>query len=416
MAAPLVKVGTYELLTTDSGTVDITDVGFEPKLMIFFGGTNWALSGYNDNIKAFVGATDGTNEYATMNSSRDGQDTSDTTKCADNSCIKAMWSTGAGFEFDYSFNSWLSNGIRLDVNTAPGNDSFIGYIAIGGAGLANVHVGTKQIETSTGSKSVTSATFTGNALITFGMGGTSLGTRTSMSHGFVGFATASDEEACVTYRDQDGVDVTQCDRQMLNDAIMVELDGTGAIKGEADFTAFTATGFTYNVSDAFPSGKYVMYIILDVDEAEVGEFTLSDTLDEVFSVDMVRTTPSILLLSTGFNTDYNSASGCDVTPIAGTDGTNEVCVQCLSSDGVDTSNTKCWTRDTCSLQRKNQSDTTNGKIEIQSFSNGKALFKQTDASATATEKVFFLALGVPITDVAANLHGNFKNRIRGGFQ
>ena len=126
-----VKVGQITLQTTDSGTKAITGVGFQPKLVIFFGvGTGYSIGGERYIL---FGAYDGANDACFRNTRDDigGTNNSQTTFSATH-CIMQRGSSGA-VGGRYAGSSLDADGFTLTVTNNAYTDQVINYLAVGGA-------------------------------------------------------------------------------------------------------------------------------------------------------------------------------------------------------------------------------------------------------------------------------------------
>ena len=109
--------------TAASGTWDITTgsgVSATPVAAMFY--VTSALVDDTITSDAIIGwgATDGTNEACLTVACEDAQVTSDTARRRDITKSIMLHDVGGSYQFQFSFNSWIDNGVRLNIdNSAP---------------------------------------------------------------------------------------------------------------------------------------------------------------------------------------------------------------------------------------------------------------------------------------------------------
>ena len=159
------KTGTFQV-RSGTGTQDITDVGFQPKALILWSsGTNNEV--YRDTVFNTYGFTDGTTDCCVGSVIHDAQVTSVTRSNVYNDSIIMFTDTGTNYYGRATFDSWLSNGFRVNWVANVVATQEVKYIAIGGDDITNVKAGIQSIgTTTTGSKAYTGVGFKGDFLIT----------------------------------------------------------------------------------------------------------------------------------------------------------------------------------------------------------------------------------------------------------
>lgn len=386
------KVGTFTLTSGDSGTITITGVGFTPKVVLFFtSSTTLADTVTTDAITIIGGATSSTNEITWGQSSDDAVGTTDTHKWGDPSnCLRGYDGVG-GADYLYSFNAFNSDGFVLNVTTAPGGNRVIGYMALGGADMVNAYFGSWDLSSLSGSQSKTGVGFQGNVAMFFGMCGANDGTASNECVGSLGIAVGAASEASVVWQDANGKATSQVDDGSFNDSIITDLNSTGTIGGEAEFTSFDADGITINVTTAFGGGRTANFLVMDITNVDVGEFTLQNSTGN-FGVTGVGFQPDALFCMSAFNTGYTVTGGQTVS-LGITDGTNQWFIGSNSEDGQGTTDVDRFSNDGELITRYDFAQTKQSSASIVSFDADGFTLNQTDAEDVTTRKVFYLALG-----------------------
>lgn len=142
-----IKTTRFALSTATAGnTQDVTISGFgTPKAVIFLLSSATVDDTITANAYLGVGFTDGTGNNCTAARAQDNSGTTITARGNNNAaCISVPNSGGTAYEYAFSFNSWITDGLRLDIDTQSTNAYLITCIFIGGSDISNVHVGSKD--------------------------------------------------------------------------------------------------------------------------------------------------------------------------------------------------------------------------------------------------------------------------------
>lgn len=175
---------------TSSGTQDFTFSGFgTPKAAILVV-SNASISGadISDAIIG-VGITDGTRQFATCGASQNGVGTANTFSHITNSgCILLLESSAGGIDGEASFDSWITDGLRVNWSDAPISGVLVTAVLINGTDLT-AYVGDFTSDATTGnSVDITAPNFEPDQLILLAAGPiTSYNTSISDMHINVGF-------------------------------------------------------------------------------------------------------------------------------------------------------------------------------------------------------------------------------------
>lgn len=252
MPSLLSKVGDVGIDTTDvGGTVSVTGIGFQPKLLIIIGNRMNNTDNVDDDIYVGIGAAAGASqEFACSWYSKNNSATSDTKRAMINDgCILILDSDGS-IHAECNLDSMDSDGFTLNVVTMDSDLTFR-YIALGGGALQDVYVGTDSTGTTTADIVNTDCGFQPSNLILISSFPTSWGSSANDIYGSLGMALGSDQYSTAFFAEHNQSTSDAC-RKHSDDAILTLLDNS-AVVGSADLDSFDASGFTLNVSDAFPS-------------------------------------------------------------------------------------------------------------------------------------------------------------------
>ena len=391
----LTHVGVITLQSTDSGTKAITGVGFQPKLVIFFSPEGTTNDSFHINLEKIIGAaSSASDEDCITQMDKNGVGTTVTWKRHSTSCITGLLTTSGAVEFQYSMNSFDSDGFTLGVGSTAGTDRKVGYIALGGDDLNNAKVGVETTGTSSGSKSVTGIGFQANALIAVGLGGASADTSYSEMASSVGMVSGASSEYCVSASSEDNVATTNCDRVGVNNRFLLELASAGTVYGDAEFTSFDSGGFTYNITTAFASSRRFMYILMDVENADAGEFDLPNTTtaDTKVNVTGVGFEPDALFMMTAWHPTYSVQDDIfESYGFATREG--QYGINFNSDNGVGTSDTG-GEGSTTAIMRKHLFDgTLQEEVEFSSFDSDGFTVNFALSQGGSIKRTFFLALG-----------------------
>jgi hypothetical protein len=132
-----VKVGKMSV-PTSGATFDTTGLGFQPNRAIFFGCRQAAASMNATSVHSLfhIGACDGGEQWAQTMGDPDGVGTSTgVSSFSASECIRAVADGGVTMDVQCSFNSWLSDGFRLNCSNFPAAATNVFYIAFDALGV-----------------------------------------------------------------------------------------------------------------------------------------------------------------------------------------------------------------------------------------------------------------------------------------
>jgi hypothetical protein len=294
---------------TDTGAQAITGVGFQPKLVIFWGNNATAADTPGETNRFFLGAaTASDNERVSYVAADDNAGTMNVGRGnKTDACVSIPLSGTPTDDGIADLTSMDADGFTLNWSDAPAAASLIHYLALGGDDLS-VKLGGFTTDTDTGAQSVTGVGFQGDSLLMWTTGQTTVAGTTHYRFD-IGCATDSTHEWTVGIAQEDGATTSNVVRDNRNDACLTIINHAG-VDSVADFTGFTADGFDLNWSDAPGAAILVSYIVLGGIQAFADGFA-QPTSNTTVGITGVGFEPSTLFgVGTGdTDTGFESNSG-----------------------------------------------------------------------------------------------------------
>ena len=224
-----------------AGTQDftVTDFGTPKAALCFF---NYCTSDGTpaSNAVCSVGMTDGTNDRCVAIYSLDARSTTDVHRAAFNDRIAGTSTSSIVIAFD----SWVTDGVRINVTTTNGTQGFLTVVLLGGSDLsADVH----ECSPSTGGTDVTSVGFRPDMLFVIGHGGTMPQTGDTacvLSMGVADYNAGSERNRCVLFGQQNGQAASACEASARNDSCCGQAYGAGVLSWRAAASSFDSSGYT----------------------------------------------------------------------------------------------------------------------------------------------------------------------------
>lgn len=369
MAADFDMAVMQQQVATSGATQDFTISGFgTPTAALFIMGRpesdsgNWFLDALS------LGMTDGTQEYCMGHQVYNNLTTSDTARRFDNDRVLQYFST-TGIQYGAaSFNSWITDGVRLNLDDAFIYSFLVTVVLFKGSDL-DVVVHAVNMGTSTSEQTYNSAGFEPQAVIGMMTGDSSYGHNDDVENA-IGFAGLRPDDGTLdqfgTYiYSEDGVSTTNNKEHYESGKFLAANFGTVTIN------SFESDGFKYQCSASAGSGIMAFMCLAIGDK---GRITLNPDEDtpgsaSVYSYDSRGRKDGLLILGT----DRLSPSGTTVTTncygltigAAGDHGGTAACHSWANEDGVSTSD--------C------QSRTESGKIIRQVYDHGDTIGYASDA-------------------------------------
>ena len=263
------EVVRFALSTAAAGnTQDVTISGFgTPKAAIFFH-TIAVVDGTIASVgRMGIGFTDGTNEAAIDVVINDNATTSNTERGHRTDRVIAY--TDANAEVvGFSTNSFITDGIRLDIDNATGTARLITCILIGGDGVSSAHVGTKDdLGTGTSAIDINTVGFEPDLVFMAGVGNAAalpLHAAAAILSWGAAINDGSDTQRVSMFGSQDGQATDQSNAYIGNDSITGQVYAD-ALSWDAVIGGFDASGFsiTPNASSVNDIVSYLCIEFLD---------------------------------------------------------------------------------------------------------------------------------------------------------
>lgn len=257
-----VASGNYAMNTT-TGNQAVTGVGFQPDVVILFA-TLQASSGQSNNNNQYgFGAMDAAgNQWSATQKSQNAVGTSNTNRAfANNACLILTQSAADNIAHSQAFVSMDSDGFTVNITTALGTASLVGYLAIKGG---KWKVGTDTQKTSTGTKGTTGLGFQPQGVLF----GTTCGTTTTgvdtNARLCVGASTGSSNNVSLWTGDADNSALMVADTIMSNSKCLVMATEAVLVapttQAEANIDSLDSDGFTLNWTTADATARVFGYV------------------------------------------------------------------------------------------------------------------------------------------------------------
>ena len=304
-AAFQIKSGTFNCPAA-TGSQSVTGVGFQPKALIFFA-TMLTADGTQVDYNTMVGMSAlSTQECLLGGSSDDAAVTQNSDRISSNADSIGCRGPADTILYRADFTSMDADGFTINwANVTNGVD--IHYLALGGADLTNVFVGTFNKITTTGNQSVTAPGFQPDCIIFLGQRLTvDVGSGTLLSY-CVGAATSSTARWVSTFGAENGAATSDANSNQRTNQVLA-IQNAATLTSIADFVSMDANGFTINWSTATAVAERMHYLCLKGGQYKVGSFN------------QATATGNQAVTGTGFQpvgtlfTSFNAAtSGANVT-------------------------------------------------------------------------------------------------------
>ena len=191
--------------TVNGATIDLTSSGFgTPVAALVIVGNGTVNGTRQDDAALSVGATDGTRQWASGLFSLTGQSTTSTRRVFRADSVAAISTAGADPLVRVSFNAWITDGVRLTVDTTTSLSRIIKVVLFSGV---SAYCDDVDLGTGTSAINVTSPGFLSD-LVLFGNAsdtdGTSSSTRVLNSFGAAWYNGGTEVNRCWTQHSHTG--------------------------------------------------------------------------------------------------------------------------------------------------------------------------------------------------------------------
>lgn len=261
------EVVRFALSTAASGTQDVTVSGFgTPKAAIFILTRATSDDHYAGHFATSIGWTDGTNQNVNSVYSSNNQTKTESSRSQRADRVLTVPDTaGAAEAYGFGFNSWITDGVRLDIDTQTTTAFLCTCILINGADVSNVHVGSHDdLGTGTSAVDINTVGFEPDlVMVTQTFNPTALpdeNPHALISFG-VGINDGSDTQRCLSISSKDNVtSASVVTASVHNDSIIAQAwDGALAWKGVIG--SYDSSGFSITPS-ASANSTIPLYLCL----------------------------------------------------------------------------------------------------------------------------------------------------------
>ena len=260
-----IAVGIFDLPTSGT-TVDFTISGFgTPKLAEFYAVNNLTLGTIENHHVISYGATDGTNQWTLGGQSENNRGSSDCDRFSDSTrCLIAVHGGTAIFNGELSINSFITDGVRCDVDNSF-NNAFKCIVVLTRGSDVDATVGNLTVAASVGGTvSVTGLPSTPDYVkfATIGVQTLEFADIRYMTGRGMCVNDGSETQRLHIMRERNALSVMECAGTFKdNRCIGAYVIGSNALDWTAELTSFDASGFTLTTRDsAAPSGTDAFYV------------------------------------------------------------------------------------------------------------------------------------------------------------
>ena len=378
---------------TSTGTQDITISGFgTPKAAIFVAGKCTANGTAANGYSFSVGATDGTRNRVNVTSSRDAAGTTDVTRIGDNDEVIVLTNDGTTTRIgEANFDSWITDGVRINWTIAPGSAYLINVILITGADVT-AYVNHANVAAST--VDVTAPAFQPDMLFLIAatdqipFDGTG-------SNGGLGVAVRSPAAQ---------FSISGADRNAVADSRVGTYSTAVYGASQADHVAstpsktatiqdFDANGFSINPGSSDWGNDSIIYLALKLDGVSIkaGTYTTA-TATGSHATTGVGFQPAFLMLGHAWNTalETNNPNIGISSGISATDGVNAYCMTYQAEQDQTSSDTQTMA-DNKIINQPHATGATANVATFSSFDSDGFTFSYSAANGTG-RKDWYLAI------------------------
>lgn len=337
MAGPSIARTSVAIRTT-TGLQDITVSGFgTPKAAIIIISTALSAGTIQAGAILGVGWTDGTNSVCSGMASEDGTLSSNCGRAHTSTKIITLPNyTGSALIVEANFDSWVTDGVRINVTTSDGSAYLMNVILIGGAGTISAAAG--QVSLGTGTSAINTTVGFTPSLVLFHGTGTANSTITTAGKFCFGASVPGASQAAVAFAEADATADGTSAALVSSSYGYAEVDTTPAMTYGVSIGTY-ANGFSATPS-ASASSDVMGYLALEF-PAGNGVSVTTETLPTStgsYSKTGLSFTPGFLLtaaagVSTAVGTvDDADAESFSLTTVTRTGTTTSLC---STSYGVD---------------------------------------------------------------------------------
>ena len=283
------------------GNQAVAGVGFQPKVVIFFGNDRTS-DGTHVHASYHFGVGISSSDRRTVGiRSTDGAGTSEVGIAqTDIECIRVVSAAGT-LVVEADFVSLDADGVTVNWTTADATARIINYLALGGSDLTNVITGDGLRPATDTNRSVTGLGFRPGYVMIFAIASSTTNPilQGGSTSGAIGSASATDERGYSGQRSVDGQVTSDTARRQRTDQVFSFPSTTGTF-GECDLVSFDADGFTLSWLGS-GSERFFYWLALKGPQFKVGNFTQKTSAGSD-AITGVGFTPRAIILTSVDNT------------------------------------------------------------------------------------------------------------------
>lgn len=396
-----VKEGTFNA-PTSTGNSAVTGVGFVPKALILWATKN-TTAGYAANANLGVGFVDASASRSICMVSDDNEAATDASRSNATTAIHLVQdgTNATTKNIEAAFVSFDADGFTLNwTTTAAGRDYIIHYLALGGADITNVKVGSFTSPGGTGAQATTGIGFQPDVVL-YSSTIDATGVANPPVYFQVGAGRSSSEQVSAETAWNDNSNPSLSINYQRSDKIYtIGRPDTGTILLQAALTSLDADGWTWNWENVSGT-RTINYLAIKGGQYKVGVETQA-TSATTKATTGVGFTPKGLFL---FGTNRAASSSIDTAngkfSVGATDGTSQSTAWTENVDNVSPSNANQSAVATKTLRHASSDSTTNAEAGFSAFGADGFTLDWTTADATARQ---FAYVAFGDTAVASTLY------------
>lgn len=393
-----VKAGTFDISSTAgvSDQLQVTGVGFEPKIVILFwsGTTRTSAGAQAEDISFGWGAfVSGSSRFMVGGASNDDSATMASARFQHNLRAMKFHANGSTTEAG-GLDGWSmdSDGFTLVYDVVFASSIKCHYIALGGADLTNYKLATRGVATTTGNYSVTGVGFQPDALLVFCSSVNAAANQASDTIFSMGF-TDGTNQAVIAFQDDNGTASSETDGYSYSGELIAASSSANTINIREALVSFDSDGFTMNHIEGTSSYVY-HYIALKGGQYKVGTLnTRTDTND--IAITGVGFTPEAILFASSVraqSTQDTLTANAALSFGAATSESERVACGVWSEDGLADSETSAGYHD-AAVYMNVRDDAVAALMDLKSKESDGFTCVMDTVEPTAASQVMWLAIG-----------------------
>jgi len=249
-----------------TGNKATTGVGFQPKVVLFWGNGQTADAALGTGAAAamaiYWGVGISSSSRVTVGEADDGV-TGNPTGSDATKCLKRISGATPTVVFAADFVSQDADGFTVNFTTANATAYVVNFLALGGADLSNVSIVSFTSATATGNQATTGAGFKPDTILLMGADTSSSNNSTTFGLGQSLTARGTASQAA---------NATTGGRIEKTTKVYTNIDGGSSVRCEADLVTLDSDGFTLNWTTASANTHTIYALCLKGGQYHVGNF------------------------------------------------------------------------------------------------------------------------------------------------